>query len=132
MYPNAPNRRNKLIEPELSFKVVGLLYQVHNKLGHYSRERQYGDLLEILLRENGLLYEREKPIIVAERKSNFVDFCIDNRILVDLKVKPFTTKEDYRQMQRYLTTEEKELGLIVNFRQKTLRPKRILNYKLRK
>lgn len=132
MYPNAPNRRNKLVEPELSFKVVGLLYQAHNKLGHYSRERQYGDLLEILFRENGLTYEREKPIPVAGRKSNFVDFCIENRIFVDLKAKPFITKEDYQQMQRYLTAEEKELGLIVNFRQKTLRPKRILNYKLRK
>ena len=130
MHPNAPNIKAKLVEPKLSFEIVGLLYQVHNQLGNHHREKQYGDTLEVLLKEKGVSYERERPITTGERKSNFVDFCIANKVLIDLKAKSFITKDDYRLMQRYLISENKELGFIVNFRQKVLRPKRILNYRL--
>jgi len=58
---------------------------------------------------------------------NIPDFIIDNKIVVDLKNKDFITKEDYFQIQRYLQSCGKKLGLIVNFRQKRLYPKRILN-----
>ena len=34
-------------------------------------------------------------------------------------------------MQRYLTTYKKKLGIIVNFRQKYLKPKRVLNSKFK-
>lgn len=126
MYPNAPNKI-KIVEKELSYKVVGLLYKVHEKLGRYLKERQYADEFESLLKKGGFDYEREKAISVADQKSSFVDFCIEDRILVDFKAKPFITKEDYYQMQRYLTSGGRELGLIVNFRQKMLYPKRVLN-----
>jgi GxxExxY protein len=128
MYPNTPN---KIIEKELSYKIVGLLYQIHKEHGRYLKEKQYGDVLEVLLKNNCLEYEREKAIIIEDRKSNFIDFCIANKIFIELKAKSFITKEDYYQMQRYLTSGNKELGLIVNFRQRMLKPKRILNYNLK-
>ena len=37
------------------------------------------------------------------------------------------TKEDYYQMKRYLTVCDKKLGIIINFRQKYLTPKRVIN-----
>lgn len=129
MYPNAPNKK-KLVEKELSYKIVGILYNVHKKLGRFLREKQYGDVLEIFLKDNHIEYKREKAVEVAERKSNFIDFCVEDKILIELKAKPFVTKEDYYQMQRYLNIENKELGFIVNFRQKMLQPKRVLNYNL--
>jgi len=39
----------------------------------------------------------------------------------------FITKDDYYQVQRYLITLNFRLALIVNFRQRTLYPKRVLN-----
>ena len=50
--------------------------------------------------------------------------------LIDFKCKPFITREDYYQMRRYLETIRRELGLIVNFRNKYLKPKRVLNTKI--
>ncbi|MBI4159653.1 GxxExxY protein [Candidatus Wolfebacteria bacterium] len=58
---------------------------------------------------------------------NWIDFIIDDKIVVDLKAKPFITRDDYYQMQRYLRLENLKLGLIINFQSKYLRPKRILN-----
>jgi len=52
---------------------------------------------------------------------------IEDKVLVDLKTKPFIEKEDYYQMKRYLVASGKKLDLIINFRQKYLAPKRILN-----
>ncbi len=86
------------------------------------------------VKENNINYSREKPLkpsfIGEKEKRNIPDFSIEEKIIIDLKNKDFITKEDYFQMQRYLQSCNKKLGLIVNFRQKHLYPKRILNSKI--
>src|SRR3989338_6904946 len=123
--------KTKLLHPELSYKISGGLFKVHNKLDRFCREIQYGDLLEIELKNAGIDFEREKvlPIKDINEKdvSNKVDFLIENKILLDIKAKKFLTKEDYFQMQRYLKFSKLELGLIVNFRSTYLKPKRVIN-----
>ena len=120
-------QRDKVIEKELSYKLGGIFFEIQKELGRFCRERQYGDLLEVKLKEASLSYQREHPIEIGGRKSNFADFVIEGRILVDLKAKSVVDKEDYYQVKRYLEVAGKELGLIVNFRDKYLKPKRILN-----
>ena len=51
----------------------------------------------------------------------------DDKIIVELKAKDIVLKDDYYQTVRYLVSFNKKLGIIFNFRQKVLRPKRILN-----
>ena len=58
-----------------------------------------------------------------------MDFIIEDKIIIELKAKPFITKNDYYQTRRYLELLNLELGIIVDFRQKYLKPKRILNPK---
>jgi GxxExxY protein len=119
----------KIIFPELSYEVNGLLFKVHNELGRFCKEKQYGDTFESLLKEKGLQYEREKPLPLDRVKVNFTniaDFVINNELLVDLKAKPVVTKEDYSQIQRYLRAGNYKLGLIVNFRNKYLKPIRVI------
>ena len=91
--------KNKIIQQELSYKVVGLLYIAHNELGRYCREKPYGDVLENLFSKNKIKYKREQPIIIEQRKSNFIDFVIEEKLLLDIKCKPFITKDDYYQMK---------------------------------
>ncbi len=123
--------KKTLLHPELSYKISGILFKVHNKLGRACREIQYGDLLEIEFKNANLLFEREKILPIKDigenDKSNKVDFCIDNKILLDIKSKKFVTKEDYFQMIRYLKSSNFQLGLIVNFRSTYLKPKRVIN-----
>lgn len=119
--------KNKIIQKELSYKVVGLIYKAHDELGRYCREKVYGDLPGKLFKESGIKYKREYPIVTNGKKSNFVDFYIEDVLLLDIKCKPFITKDDYYQMRRYLELCDLEIGLIVNFRNKYIAPKRVLN-----
>ena len=119
-----------LIEPTLSYKITGLCFKVHNRLGRFASERQYCDELEKLLIENGIGYKRELEIFTFQPdapKGNKVDFFIEQRIMFDAKAKKFITKVDYDQMIRYLYASKCKLGLIVNFRMTYLKPKRVVN-----
>ena len=120
---------NKIVEKELSYKLVGIFYKAQEEIGRFCRERQYADLIEKKLKEEKIIFKREWPIEVADRKSNFTDFIIEGKILVDLKAKPFIEKSDYFQMKRYLEIANLELGVIVNFQDKYLKPKRVLGKK---
>ena len=123
--------RGKIIHPKISYKLTGLFFKIHNELGRFYKERQYADALEILLRREKIKFVREKKIVKnfydSEISCGIPDFIIENKLAVDLKAKKVITKEDYFQMMRYLKAKNFRLGLIVNFRNSYLKPKRILN-----
>lgn len=123
--------KEKVLYPDLSYKICGLFFHVHNELGRFRTEKSYADALEILLNNEKMSYKREFAIPVSfvgeSERRNIPDFIVEDSIVVDLKAKRIITKEDYFQMKRYLVSSNKRLGLIVNFRQRYVSPKRILN-----
>lgn len=124
-------QKNKLIYEELTYKLNGVLFKVAKERGIYCNENQYCDAIEKMLQEYGLKYEREKRLPIAfdgERAGrNRIDFLIENKIILEVKAKPFITKEDYYQTMRYLKAFNKKLALLVNMRRHNIIPKRILN-----
>ena len=121
----------KIIYKELSYRLNGLLFGLHNLLGRYCREKQYEDALEKILKENNINYVREKSLpidMVDNQHTNKADFVIEDKIIFELKSKPLITREDYSQMQRYLQASGYKLGLLVNFRSKYLKPIRIIRF----
>ena len=123
--------KEKVIFPDLSYAIYGFCFKVHNKLGRFRNEKQYADALEEILKENKIRYEREKhlpPSFEGEKSNrNIIDFIIDDKVILELKAKRVITKEDYIQLKRYLVSCNKKLGIIINFGQINLAPKRILN-----
>lgn len=121
----------KILHPELSYKICGHLFYVHNKLGRFAKEKSYADALEIVLKERQIQFTREEviPTDILSKKINLYrsDFIIDEKIIVEVKAKSLITRDDYFQVLNYLKAKKVKLGLLVNFRQKYLQPKRILN-----
>lgn len=106
----------------------GVLFIVHNELRRYCKEKQYQDVFEEKLKQLNIIYEREKKLpLSTDISGNQVDFLVDSKILIDFKAKKFLLKDDYYQMKRYLKAASLRLGLIVNFRDRYLKPKRVLN-----
>ncbi len=120
---NTNLKRKTLIYPELSYTITGILFSTHNELGQYAREKQYGDAIEKKLKEPNLTYKRE---IVISDSGNILDFIVANKIALELKAKRIISKEDYNQIQRYLQETRLKLGLLVNFRDKYIKPLRIV------
>ena len=123
--------KENILFAELSFKITGLFFRVHNKLGRFRSEKTYGDALEKELQDAEISYVREVPIGPSfeeeNPRRNIPEFLIEDTIVIDLKAKRIVTKEDYFQMKRYLAASKKRLGIIVNFRQNYLAPKRVAN-----
>ncbi len=122
---------SEIIYKELSYIINGLLFQVHNDLGRYCNEKQVCDKIEFYLKTNKLQYKREfilPPSFVGEKDGrNRIDFLIDDKIILEIKCKRFLVKDDYFQTQRYLHALNKKLGILVNFRDERLKPRRVLN-----
>lgn len=121
----------KVVHKELSYKVCGLLFYIHNKLGRFSKEKNYADALEIVLEESKIPFTREQVLsmdILSKRMNLYrADFLVENKLLLELKSKLVITKDDYFQVLKYLKSKKLKLGLLVNFREKYLKPRRILN-----
>lgn len=121
----------KLLYPELSYKLTGVLFETHNELGQYRNEKQYCDCIEFKLKEIGLKYEREKILPISfegERKGrNRADFIVEDKIVLEIKAAPSFSKDDYWQCKRYLVSSDKELAILVNFHLGSCIIKRVLN-----
>lgn len=117
------NIKSKLLYENETFKLNGIAFKVQKELGRFAREKQYSDLYEKFLIAENVNFKRE---LTVSGTGNRLDFLVFDIIPIDMKAKPFILKEDYYQMQRYLQTLNAELGIIYNFRDKYIKPKRIL------
>lgn len=117
------NGKKETLYPELSYAIVGACFDVHNELGRFAREKQYADLLEERFKTARVTYVREFPL---GNSGNIIDFLVDEKIILELKMVRHLTREYYRQIQNYLQQARIELGLLVNFSDVALRPRRVL------
>ena len=121
----------QIILADESYKLMSLLFEIHNKLGPIYKEKNYQDAIEEILKRENIFYEREKLIKLnfenLEVSNFFSDFVIDNKILLEVKTSKFIIQEDIRQVLRYIKSANLPLGIIANFRRKKLEYKRLIN-----
>lgn len=117
------NKNNKIIYPELSYLITGTCFNIHNSRGRFLREKQYSDLLEDKFKEIKLPYKRE---VILGDSGNIIDFIVDNKIILEIKSKRLLEKDDFYQTQRYLQATNIKLGLLINFRNRYIKPVRII------
>jgi len=123
MNTNHTNKNSKLIFPKLSYIIVGVCFDVHYALGRFVREKQYCDEIEQRLKSLKLPYKRELRI---NSSGNVIDFLIKDKLIIEAKAKRVITRDDYYQIQRYLQTLNIKLGFLVNFRNRYLKPIRVV------
>ena len=120
-----------LVHPELSYKLIGAAFDVHNKLGGGLREKSYEMAFAEALKESGVKYERQvnTPIKYRDKKvaNRFLDFLIENKVIVELKVGGKFLRQDIEQLYEYLKISNLQLGIIINFSKREVTFKRIVN-----
>ena len=104
---------------EISEKIIGAAYDVHNTLGSGFLEKVYQNALLIELRLQGLSAEAEKPITVhyrGEVVGNYIaDIVVENKIILEVKAIKSLSEIHEVQLVNYLTATGIEIGLLLNF-----------------
>lgn len=123
----------KIVQKELSYKLMGVLFSVHNQLGNRYQEKYYQRAVEEALKQNNLEYKKEISVDLKFNNKKigkyFIDFLIQNKIILEIKTVPNFTPKDFKQVLAYLTANNIELGILANFRTDKLTYRRILNSK---
>ena len=116
---------------DLSFSIIGAAMEVHRIIGCGFTEPVYQEALEEELRLREIPYSREKEFQVIYKgkvlgKSFRPDFVCYDKVIVELKTVSDFTDEHYAQVCNYLKATGMELGLLINFANKSLEYKRIV------
>lgn len=102
------------------YAINGACAAVHRELGPFLNEYMYQEALQILLDEQQIHYQREyyfsvvfhgKPI----QHKHFVDFLINNEVIVECKAVDKLVAEHRQQLWNYMRLTGKQIGILWNF-----------------
>jgi GxxExxY protein len=115
---------------EESYKIRGACFKVYNALGGGIKEKIIERALTKELKSQGLQLNNQAKIDIiyeSEKIGTYIpDMIINKKIIVELKSKPFLSKEDEKQFWGYLKGSEHQLGFLVNFGSEKLTIKRFI------
>jgi len=122
----------KLLFEEETFKIIGASMTVHKTLGNGFLESVYQEALEKELTKQGIPFERQKKLSVyydGQRLTKYfiADFVCYDKIILEIKAISFLHQNVKQQVINYLKTTELEVGLLINFGEKSLTWKRFIN-----
>ncbi|MEE9616007.1 MAG: GxxExxY protein [Anaerolineae bacterium] len=123
----------KLIHPDLSYDVRGVLLNVYNSLGPMLKEEYYRDAIVLRAGKCGIVCEAEKAFEVfyeGERVGlYFVDVWIENgKMLLELKVALAILPIHKAQAISYLKVTNADLAIVVNYGGPSLEDERLPNF----
>ena len=118
---------------EITQDVISTAYKVYNELWSWLQESVYQKAMKVLLEKKWYSIKTEKkiPLLVENQEVWYgkIDILVNNKIAVELKVKPEFSFSDLRQLKKYVN-EKISVGLLINFGKNKVEIKRAeYNYK---
>ena len=124
-------KTKELIHKELSFKIIGSLFDVYNELGSGHPERIYDNAVRVDLQNKGLKFQNQEYCKIEYDGQRigcyYPDFIIENKIVLELKVRPRFSKQDFDQVKKYLKEKNLKLGILAAFCSDGVKFARVLN-----
>ena len=123
----------KLIHPELSYAVRGVLLDVYNTLGPCLKEEYYEEAIAIGLETRGIACEMQKPVEVRYAGEQvglyYVDVWVEaGKLLLELKVASAIEPLHKAQALSYLKVSNADLAIVANFGASSLQDERLPNF----
>lgn len=121
---------NNILYKDLSYKIIGLPIEVHNKLGYGFLEKVYENALMILFRREGIKAEQQAPIKVYFEGEiageYFADILVEDKIILELKALEKIIDVHKAQALNYLKATGLRLVIILNFGKNKLEYERLV------
>lgn len=120
----------ELIEKDLSYTIVGILFEAYNQLGGGYQEKYYQKAISGELRNRNIKFKEQIAVPLAFKDvpigRYFLDFLIEDRIILEIKASDKFYERDIKQVLAYLKRTNIPLAILANFNRHTLQFKRIL------
>lgn len=125
-----PKKVDDFLYEKESYLIRGACFSVYNALSGGIREKIIERAFVKELLASGLSVESQKRIAISykgEKIGSYVpDIVVNEKIIIEIKSKPFIAKEDERQFWGYLKGSDYKLGFLINFSPRKLIIKRFV------
>ena len=122
---------DELLYRDLTFKIIGALFKVHNLLGNSLDEKYYQRALAKEFEILGLDFKQEQSIRIeyegVDIGTRYLDFVIDEKVILETKTIPQISNKSMTQLISYLKSTGLRIGLLANFRTEMLTYRRVVN-----
>lgn len=120
-----------LIYKDLTYKIIGVLFEVYNKLGYGYQEKYYQKAIAALLKKRNVKFREQiyVPLMFNSKRIGkyFLDFLIEDKIVLEIKKSGNFQRNNIEQIYAYLKASGLKLGILANFTKTEVKIKRIAN-----
>jgi GxxExxY protein len=121
----------ELVYSDLSYKILGVLFSSWNDLGFGHKEHFYQKVVAANLQNIGLKFQEQLPVKIRYKNAYigiyYFDFLIEDKIVLEIKVRNYFSKKDIDQLYSYLKAKNLKLGIIAHFTRNGVKFKRVVN-----
>ena len=121
---------SNIIYPDLSYKIMGAIFEVDKKMGPGFLESVYGKALIEEFSGRGMKVETEKVINLKYKGKKIgvhrLDLIVDDKVVIELKTVERFSLHHKAQLTSYLKASGFKLGILVNFSKSKVEYQRVL------
>ncbi len=119
-----------IIYPELSYQIMGAIFEVHKELGPGFLESVYKKALIEELSQRGLRVTTEKVIDLMYKNKKIgihrLDLVVDDKVVIEIKAVEWFSVHHKSQIISYLKASGYKLGILVNFSKSKVEFRRVV------
>jgi GxxExxY protein len=120
----------KIIYQDLSYQIMGAIFEVHKELGPGFLESVYEKALLLELTSRGMKVDVEKAFDLTYKGKKVgthrLDLIVENKIVVELKTVERFAPHHTAQLLSYLKASGHRLGILVNFSRAKVESRRVV------
>jgi len=114
---------------DVTYRIIGACITVHKRIGPGQKEAIYQRALEAHFTEIGVNFEAQKqlPVYDGNHLLGFYipDFIVEDKVILEIKAFANVHQKYLGQVITYLNHTELAIGLLINFGERLIRPRRV-------
>ncbi|MEA3368928.1 MAG: GxxExxY protein [Candidatus Ratteibacteria bacterium] len=115
----------------LTERIIACCFKLHSELGPGFNEKIYHNALKLALKEANLEYQTEKQFTVFFQDKKIgslkLDLIIEGKVIIEIKALTGNIPDVFKyQLLSYLKVSNLQVGLLVNFGNKSCQVKRFM------